>query len=127
MPGDGQAGGAGGATIEYNHLINNSKFCPKGGDTPVTQGGGILLLGATHTLVTHNSVSGNDGHQFNSGGIVVLSAQPLTHGSDPNFDTIARNPVFSNHPADLIWDQTGTGVRFRDNACETSVSARLCP
>ena len=124
---DGQAGGAGNATIVGNSVINNNKFCAKSGDTPVnTQGGGILLLGATRTLVTYNFVAGNKGKQINSGGIVVLSAQALSHGSNPNFDTIARNTAFRNQPADLRWDGTGIGVRFKANHCQTSVPAGLC-
>ena len=91
-----------------------------------TKGGGILLLGATHTLVTHNSVTGNAGKKFNSGGIVVLSAKPLTHGSNPEFDTISFNFAFRNHPADLIWDHSGIGVRFRHNDCGTSIPGGLC-
>jgi hypothetical protein len=91
-----------------------------------TQGGGILLLGATFTLVANNSVLDNRGSQFNSGGIVVLSATALTGGSNPNFDTIARNFAFRNRPADLIWDGTGIGVRFKANYCATSVPAGLC-
>jgi hypothetical protein len=91
-----------------------------------TKGGGILLLGATHTLVTHNSVTGNAGKKINSGGIVVLSAKPLSHGSNPEFDTISFNFAFHNHPADLIWDHTGFGVRFRHNACGTSIPGGLC-
>jgi nitrous oxidase accessory protein NosD len=124
---DGQKGGAGNVTVQYNRVFNNNKFCKKSGDTPVdTKGGGILLLGATHTLVTHNSVTGNAGKKFNSGGIVVLSAKPLTHGSNPNFDTISFNFAFGNHPADLIWDHTGVGVRFRHNACATSIPGGFC-
>jgi hypothetical protein len=97
-------------------VFDNNKFCKKNGDTPVdTKGGGILLLGATHTLVTHNSVTGNSGKKINSGGIVVLSAKPLSHGSNPEFDTISFNSAFRNRPADLIWDHTGFGVRFRHN------------
>jgi hypothetical protein len=126
---DGQKGGAGNVTVKFNRVFNNNKFCKKSGDTPVdTKGGGILLLGATHTLVTHNSVTGNAGQKFNSGGIVVLSAKPLTHGSgsNPNFDTISFNFAFRNHPADLIWDHTGVGVRFRHNACATSIPRGFC-
>jgi hypothetical protein len=124
---DGQAGGAGNATIFGNNVVNNNKFCPKGGDTPVsTQGGGILLLGATQTLVTNNFVTGNKGKQFNSGGIVVLSARAISHGSNPNFDTIAHNSAFRNHPADLVWDHSGIGVRFTANECQTSVPSGLC-
>jgi hypothetical protein len=124
---DGQPGGAGNAVIRDNSVFKNNKFCAAHGDTPVaTQGGGILLLGATRTLVTHNSVRGNSGKQINSGGIVVVSAKALTKGSDPNFDTIAFNTAFRDHPADLIWDTTGVHVTFRGNHCGTSIPPGLC-
>lgn len=124
---DGQAGGAGNAVVVHNSVSRNNKFCPAEGDTPVAlQGGGILLLGATHTLVARNIVTGNSGAQINSGGIVVSSAAALTHGSDPDFDTIVGNVAFRNHPADLVWDGTGTGVRFIANRCATSIPSGLC-
>jgi len=124
---DGQKGGAGRVTVVSNRVSNNNKFCPKHGDTPVNlQGGGILLLGATNSFVAFNRVSGNRGKQINSGGIVVASARGLTHGSNPNFDTITRNVAFGNRPADLIWDGTGIGVTFRANACGTSLPPGLC-
>ena len=124
---DGQKGGAGNAAIFRNVAIGNNKFCAKSGDTPVNvKGGGILLLGATRTLVAHNAVSRNTGRQFNSGGIVVLSASKLTHGSNPNHDTIVANHAFRNRPADLIWDGTGVGVHFAANHCGTSQPAGLC-
>jgi len=85
-----------------------------------------LLLGATRTLVAGNSVAGNTGKQINSGGIVVLSAKPLGGGSDPNFDTIAHNTAFRDHPADLQWDGTGTGVTFTGNHCAKSLPPGLC-
>src|SRR5215471_15670659 len=124
---DGQKGGAGRVTVVDNRVSANNKFCAKHGDTPVNlQGGGILLLGATNSFVAFNSVSGNRGKQINSGGIVVASARGLTHGSNPNFDTITRNVAFGNRPADLIWDGTGIGVTFRANACGTSLPPGLC-
>ncbi len=124
---DGQKGGAGNAAILRNVAAGNNKFCAKTKDTPVNvEGGGILLLGATNTLVAHNAVSGNAGRQFNSGGIVVLSASKISHGSNPNHDTIAANHAFHNRPADLIWDGTGVGVQFVANHCGTSRPAGLC-
>ena len=124
---DGQKGGAGQVTVTYNRVLTNNKFCPKHGDTPVNLGGGgILLLGATHSLVAFNSVRGNSGHQINSGGIVVASAHMLTGGSNPNFDTIVRNVAFHNHPADLIWDGTGIDVVFHANLCGTSLPPGFC-
>ena len=124
---DGQSGGAGNVAVLHNRVFSNNKFCAKHGDTPVNlQGGGILLLGATRTLVAHNSVAGNSGKQINSGGIVVASAHALTHGSNPNFDVIVGNTAFHNHPADLVWDGTGIGVRFKANECGTSIPPGLC-
>jgi nitrous oxidase accessory protein NosD len=123
---DGEPGGAGNATIEHNSVNKNNKLCPPSEDAPALQGGGILLLGATRTLVAGNSVAGNTGKQLNSGGIVVLSAKPLGGGSDPNFDTIAHNTAFRDHPADLLWDGTGTGVTFTGNHCAKSLPPGLC-
>ena len=124
---DGQAGGAGNAVIQGNSVFRNNKFCPKNEETPVAvQGGGILLLGATQTRVSENSVEGNAGNKFNSGGIVVLSAAALTHGSNPDFDTIIRNTAYRDKPADLHWDGSGTGVQFTGNRCASSVPSGLC-
>jgi hypothetical protein len=124
---DGQPGGAGNALIAHNFVIRNNKFCRKHGDTPINiAGGGILLLGATHTVVSHNVVRGNRGHQLNSGGIVVASAAKLTKGANPSHDTIVANWAFHNRPADLIWDGTGVGNRFVHNHCGTSIPGGLC-
>lgn len=124
---DGQPGGAGNAAIWHNTVLHNNKFCPKSKDTPVTtQGGGILLLGATNTVVAKNGVYGNIGKQFNSGGIVVLSAKKVSHGSNPRFDFILGNHVHHNSPADLIWDGTGKDVIFHANHCGTSIPKGLC-
>ena len=123
---DGEPGGAGNTTIRHNKVVKNNKFCPANDEAPAFKGGGILLLGATFTRVAHNKVVGNSGRQVNSGGIVVLSAHPLTGGSDPKFDTIVHNTAFRNHPADLIWDGTGTHITFAANHCATSNPPGLC-
>jgi hypothetical protein len=124
---DGQRGGVGNALIAHNSVTRNNKFCPKHGDIPITiKGGGILLLGATHTVVSHNTVLGNQGRQLNSGGIVVASAARLSKGANPSHDTIVANWAFRNHPADLIWDGTGVGNRFLRNHCGKSIPRGLC-
>lgn len=124
---DGQPGGAGNVVIAHNAAIANNKFCPKSEDTPINiQGGGILLLGATQSLVVHNLVLGNKGKQLNSGGIRVMSAAMLTKGSNPNHDAVVANRAFHNSPADLIWDGTGVGNTFVANHCGTSMPAGLC-
>jgi hypothetical protein len=124
---DGQPGGAGNVVIARNAAIANNKFCPKNDETPVpVQGGGILLLGATNSLVIHNLVLGNKGSQINSGGIRLLSAAALTKGSNPDHDAVVANRAFHNSPADLIWDGTGVGNTFVANHCGTSIPAGLC-
>lgn len=122
---DGEPGGAGNAVIQSNSVFRNNKSCPANEEAPALQGGGILLVGATQTKVLDNSVQGNAGSQFNSGGIVVVSAAPF-HGSDPAFDTIAHNTAYRDKPADLRWDGSGTSVRFVRNHCHRSIPAGLC-
>jgi hypothetical protein len=124
---DGEPGGAGNAVIQSNSVFRNNKFCAKNEETPVDlQGGGILLLGATQTNVTSNSLEGNQGQKLNSGGIVVASAASLTGGSDPQFDTIARNTAYRDKPADLLWDGSGSNVNFIGNHCAKSIPGGLC-
>jgi len=122
---DGQPGGAGNTVVRRNGVFDNNKFCPKTEDTPSLKGGGILLLGATETRVSDNSVAGNRGGQLNSGGIVIASARSLTHGSNPWHDSIVRNTSYRNRPADIRWDGTGD-VHFFRNHCRTSTPAGLC-
>jgi hypothetical protein len=124
---DGEQGGAGNAVIQDNSVYRNNRFCPadKEEGAPPLQGGGILLVGATQTKVLSNSLKGNSGKQFNSGGIVVVSAG-VFGGSDPMFDTIARNTAFRDKPADLRWDGTGNNITFVGNHCTTSIPAGNC-
>jgi parallel beta helix pectate lyase-like protein len=123
---DGQRGGVGNAVIKRNGVFGNSKFCPKTAESPRLKGGGILLLGATETRVADNSVAGNTGRELNSGGIVILSARQLTHGSNPRHDSIVNNTAYRNRPADIRWDGTGSGLHFARNHCRTSAPAGLC-
>jgi parallel beta-helix repeat protein len=122
---DGQPGGAGNTLVLANSVFRNNKFCPANEEAPPLQGGGILLFGATQSKVASNSVKGNRGQQINSGGIVVLSAA-VFGGSNPKFDTIARNTAYNDRPADLRWDGTGKSVRFFGNHCGTSDPPGLC-
>jgi parallel beta-helix repeat protein len=122
---DGQQGGVGNAVIAGNSVFRNNMSCPADEGAPPLQGGGILLVGATQTKVLSNSVKGNQGKQFNSGGIVVVSAAPFK-GSDPQFDTIARNTAFRDKPADLRWDGSGNNINFVANHCTTSIPSGLC-
>lgn len=122
---DGQPEGAGDITVSDNAVHDNNKFCPPSEGAPPLQGGGILLLGATDSRVTGNTVKRNQGAQVNSGGIVLLSAA-MFGGKDPSGDVVRENTLAANRPADLIWDGSGSGNTFNANRCATSQPAGLC-
>jgi hypothetical protein len=122
---DGQPGGAGHAQVHDNVAQANNLFCPPNEEAPPLQGGGILLLGATNSSVWHNNVLGNKGEQINSGGIVLISAGPFG-GSDVINDLVQNNTSYSNSPADIIWDGSGSGNTFNANHCGTSQPSGLC-
>jgi nitrous oxidase accessory protein NosD len=122
---DGERGGAGDATIRYNDVERNNKVCPPGDEAPPLSGGGILLLGATHTVVAQNIVKDNRGHDLNSGGIVLLSAAPFG-GANVHDANIRNNTAYRNAPADIRWDGLGLRNIFVDNRCGHSDPARIC-
>jgi nitrous oxidase accessory protein NosD len=122
---DGEPGGAGDANIHDNVAHANNLFCPPGEENPPAQGGGILLMGAVNSTVSRNTVLGNSGEQFNSGGIVLLSAA-MFGGSDVMNNVVNDNSAYSNHPADIIYDGSGSGNVFTNNHCDSSDPAGLC-
>jgi hypothetical protein len=112
--------------IKGNTARQNNKFCAAE-DGPPISGTGIGLLGAKRTRVKGNSVRGNQPRHpapF-SGGIVVISSKSFG-GTDPAHNLIAHNVAFSNQPADIRWDGTGTDNRFRANSCATSQPSGFC-
>jgi parallel beta-helix repeat protein len=112
---DGQPGGVGDVLITRNTVAENNKLCaPTGGahPAPPLRGGGILLLGAQFATVAFNQVTGNQGGENNSGGILVASATPLTHGQAERAVAIFGNTVTGNAPGDVIWDHNGTDIEI---------------
>ncbi|HZX05918.1 right-handed parallel beta-helix repeat-containing protein [Kribbella sp.] len=122
---DGQPGGAGNVTAWDNDLNRNNMFCTANAEHPPLQGGGLLVLGGTKNVLRDNEVNGNVGKQFNSGGIVLISAQ-MFHGANAAWNTVTGNDATGNSPADIRWDGKGAGNRFTDNDCHTSMPAGLC-
>lgn len=139
---DGQSGGDGNATLTDNQASANDKFCPAVSEGPESHpplsGTGIALVGAVHTLVQINNVYNNVGTPPGgsattsqpvspiSGGIVVVSSQPLSGGAAASNDTVRNNDLSGNVPADIVWDGSGTGNSFTGNACHTSIPGGFC-
>lgn len=122
---DGQEGGAGNVSLTDNRTEWNNKFCPPNEEAPPLQGGGILLLGATDSLLVHNTVVGNRGHEINSGGILLLDSGQVTGGSVATGNTLAANRAWMNWPAGII-DHSGGTNRFFGNHCGRSDPDGLC-
>ncbi len=114
-------------TAQGNTANNNNGACPASPEFPAFSGTGILL-GGTHAVdVTKNHVFSNRpaiDSQL-SGGIVVASTASLG-GADPTDNVVSRNIAFHNKPADIVWDRTGTGNRFRRNHCALSMPSWIC-
>ncbi|MEU6314906.1 right-handed parallel beta-helix repeat-containing protein [Streptomyces sp. NPDC047014] len=121
--GDEGEPGAGDLTIRGNRIHENNKFCKGNSRLPDIQGVGIVLTGAEETVVRSNSIRGNVGASPLSGGILLFKSFVGATNTD---NVIQDNVVRDNRPADLANQGTGSGNRFLDNRCDTSVPAGMC-
>jgi parallel beta-helix repeat protein len=114
-------------TAEHNVASRNNKFCPANEEGPAISGVGMAILGDDGVVLRENQVIGNvpSGDAQISGGIVVLSSEPLG-GNVENGNKIVENTAFHNKPKDVIWDGNGTGNTFTDNNCGKSAPASIC-
>jgi parallel beta-helix repeat protein len=119
----------GGFEVKGNTVENNTRKCPTGIEEGrvAFSGIGIALLGASGMELTANHLSGNvpSGPTPVSGGVVV-STNPFGDGSaQPRNNSVIGNHFGHNKP-DIFWDKSGSGNRFLDNLCDTSVPSSLC-
>jgi nitrous oxidase accessory protein NosD len=119
------ASGAGQYSIEDNIVTANDQACPSSQDGPPTSGIGIALAGVVGTQVSDNKVTDNKptGPSLASGGVVIVSGNK---GASPASNNVVNgNELDGNQPADIFWDQTGTGNKVSDNNCDTAVPGNL--
>jgi hypothetical protein len=112
-----------------NRFVANNRGCPAGedaGPTPVS-GIGAAIVGASHVRLIGNVVRRNRPSMSGalSGGIVLMSGTSWGTG-DANDNLVTRNRAHRNAPADIVWDGTGSGNRFRRNHCGSSQPGGLC-
>ena len=111
-----------------NTVEDNTRSCRAAKFGRNVSGIGIALLGAASGMkVTGNHLSGNvpSGPTRISGGVVV-STDPYSSGSPkPKNDSVTGNHFCQNKP-DIFWDESGSGISFLGNLCDTSVPSRLC-
>jgi nitrous oxidase accessory protein NosD len=115
--GDENVPRAGKLTISGNQVLANNKFCASNGRLPFIQGTGILLTGTEQSEITRNQVTGNVGRSPMSGGIVLYGSNVGVHNTG---NTVVRNVVTGNSPADLNVKDTGKGNTFTANTCASA-------
>jgi parallel beta-helix repeat protein len=124
----GEPGDAARWKLEDNKVEHNTKSCPPSDEAPPTSGAGIVLAGATKTVVDDNTVNDNapsGASPLAAGGIVLAST--IQFGGTPASDNrITENRLEGNQPYDISDDGAGTGNHFDDNRCDTSKPAGLC-
>jgi hypothetical protein len=128
---DGNADNAGaGATIRENSFHDNTVFCPGSpdqGGPPPHGGAGVVLLGADHSLVSDNEISGNTGSAPLAGGVLVLSTVGIAPGGVDAMDNTVRDNEFRNNaPVDIFYDGKGSGNQFLENDCTSSIPPGFC-
>jgi nitrous oxidase accessory protein NosD len=122
--GDESKPAAGAMTISGNRIVKNNKFCPATPRLTAIQGSGIVLTGSESTVVRSNVIRDNVGSTPLSGGILLFKSFVGALNTD---NTVSRNFVLGNQPADLAnRDTAGTGNTFVTNTCGTSVPAGMC-
>ncbi|MBJ7599169.1 right-handed parallel beta-helix repeat-containing protein [Candidatus Nephthysia bennettiae] len=118
---------AGNYRLRDNSVTENNKACPAG-EGPPTSGMGIVLAGTHDVRVEENRALRNrptGPSLLGSGGIVVVSTKGMG-GADPVNNTVVENTVLNNKSFDILYDGTGTGNRFVENRCQTSMPPGLC-
>ena len=112
--------------MKRTEMHNNNRVCdPLPSGDPAASGGGVAILGADHITIRLNTVTANRpaANSAFAGGIIVGSAP---NGDPSNNITVTNNEAEDNGPADIVWDGTGTDVRFTRNDCDISLPGGLC-
>jgi nitrous oxidase accessory protein NosD len=117
-------GPSGNFEVKGNYVRDNKRACPATDEAPPISGVGISLFGAQGVKVTGNHIAGNvpSGPTIFSGGVVLVRG---FGGTAPRDNSVVSNDFGRNDP-DIFWDGSGSGNRFAENNCDTSVPARLC-
>jgi len=115
--------GAHGWEVKDNRVTENDLACPPSDEGGPISGIGIAVSSASDIEIEDNAVLDNrpGGPTDFSGGILLVSEAAQLADIE-----VAHNVAFRNDPFDILWDQSGTNVRFSDNRCDTSSPDGLC-
>lgn len=119
--------------VTANTVRANDRYCPGDGGVPPQGGAGVVLAGATDTVVSGNRITDNvlagvpagADPPFASGGLILIDSTPFG-GTAPANDRITGNTITGNRPLDVVTDGSGSGNVFRGNRCQTASSSGIC-
>jgi hypothetical protein len=117
----------GGFEVKANTVEDNTRSCRAAQFDRNFSGIGIALLGVRGMEVTGNHLSGNipSGPTLISGGVVVAVDPYFGGTTEPKNNSVTGN-TFGRKKPDIFWDESGSGNRFVNNLCNSSVPSRLC-
>jgi len=119
--------------ITANTVRANDRYCPGDGGVPPQGGAGVVLAGATDTVVAGNRLTDNAlagvpaGAEppFASGGLILIDSTGFG-GTAPTNNRITGNTITGNQPLDVVTDGSGSGNVFLANRCNTANTPGIC-
>jgi hypothetical protein len=115
---DGQPEGSRNNRVVDNLVARNNHSCVDDEDGTTFSGAGIVLLGSRHNAILGNTVRGNNRLSDFAGGVVLFG--------EASGNTVARNFLRNNKPADIRKDPTSVRNHFINNDCQTSQPRWIC-
>ncbi len=110
-----------GAQISNNHISSPNPICPSIPDLGVL---GVIMAGASDTLVKQNIIEGLTANGVNNAtAVAVIIIDDPGTGTPASGNIVVEN-VLRNNDFDIFVNTTGTGNVIQDNQCSTP--AQLC-
>lgn len=113
-------------TARDNLVVHNTEVCP---GEPDLSGGGIVLAGAHEITVERNVVLDNSARSTAvpyAGGVILTSGEVFGGTELATGNTVRRNVILRNSPADVVFHQAGAGNSVSRNVCGSSQPAGSC-
>jgi hypothetical protein len=110
-----------GAQVSNNHISSPNPICPSIPDLGVL---GVIISGASNTLVKQNIIEGLTANGVNNATAVAVIIIDDPGTGTPASDNIVVENILRNNDFDIFVNTTGTGNVIEGNQCSTP--AELC-
>jgi hypothetical protein len=118
-------------------IANNRRCLTRGG---YVSGNGIIVVNADKVLVADNLIKGNHSSGptdfplpkdsgYRGAGLAVVHTPPFVPPTPPTrepHNVLSVGNTFENNELDIFYDGSGSGIRFVNNDCSTSLPQEIC-